>query len=92
MPQPEIEVHSADLAQIGSTLDGAGSALFGQASALDIAPDAGRSSGELVKALTSLATAVAGLSAEFGELAESTGAVDAMFTETDLVVGEEFTP
>ncbi|GAB2453132.1 hypothetical protein GCM10027062_37290 [Nocardioides hungaricus] len=92
MSYPELEVRPEDLTQIGSTLDAAGSGLFARAPDLDIAPDAGRSSGELAKALTSLATAVAGLSSEIGTLAESTGAVSDMFVATDAAVGSEFAP
>ncbi|MFC5492524.1 hypothetical protein [Nocardioides caricicola] len=92
MSHAELRIEPEDLTQVGATLDAAGSDLFGHAPDLDVAPDAGVSTSELAAALTSLATAVAGLGSELGSLAESTGAVSAMFVATDGAVAGEFTP
>lgn len=91
MPQPELEVHPEDLTQIADVLDTAGSALFARASDLQTTPDAGGSTDEVAKALTVLSTAVAALADHLGTLAESTGAVSALFTGTDQLVGGRFT-
>ncbi len=88
----DLEVHSADLQQIASTLDGAGSALYGHASDLEASPDAGQSSGEVAKALLALSSAVAGLGQHIGTLAESTTAADTDFSGTDGAIGGAFAP
>ena len=75
----ELEVHSTDLQKISSTLDTAGGDLFGHASALDGAPDAGASSGEVSKAMVSLASAVAAFADHLGELASTTSTTDRDF-------------
>lgn len=90
MPGPELEVHPDDLAQIADVLTSAGGALFGHASDLKAAPDAGRSSDEIAGALTVLATTVAGLGDHLGSLADNTGAVSRMITGTDRDVGRRF--
>ena len=91
MPQPELEVHPQDLAQIAAVLDTAGSGLFSHASDLQTTPDAGASTDEVARALTVLSTAVAALADHLGTLAESTGAVNTLFTGTDQFVGSRFT-
>jgi hypothetical protein len=90
MSSPDLEVHSADLQQIASVLDAAGSALFGHASDLDASPDAGASSDEVGQALVGLSSAVAALAQHIGTLAANTGAADADFTGTDGAVGSAF--
>ena len=86
----DLEVHAADLQQIASVLDGAGSALFGHTSDLEATPDAGASSDEVTQALLSLSTAVAGLAQHIGTLAENTGVANADFSATDGAVGGAF--
>jgi uncharacterized protein YukE len=88
----ELAVDSADLQQIASILDGAGSALYGHASDLQATPDAGQSSDEVAKALLALSSAVAGLGQHIGTLAESTTAAAADFSSTDRAVGGAFAP
>ena len=92
MSTPDLEVHAADLHQISSVLDSAGSALYGHTADLEASPDAGASSDEVAKALLSLSSAVAGLAQHIGTLAENTGATSADFTGTDGAVGGAFTP
>lgn len=87
MSTAEIEVHSEDLQRIVSVLDGPGRTLFGHASDLATAPDAGSSSDEVGSALGSLSAAVAGLAQHIGSLAESTAAASSDFTGTDGAVG-----
>jgi hypothetical protein len=83
----EIEVHGSDLQQISSTLDGAGRALFDGAGHLESAPDAGVSTGEVSRAMSALASAVAGFGNHLGDLAASTTAAGTDFTGTDSAVG-----
>jgi hypothetical protein len=88
----ELAVDSADLQQIASILDGAGSTLYGHAADLEATPDAGQSSGEVAKALLALSSAVAGMGQHIGTLAESTTAAASDFSSTDGAVGGAFAP
>ncbi len=86
MGTPELEVHPDDLDQVVAVLTAAGAALHGHTSELSTSPDAGRSTGEVAKALAALSTAVAGMAEELGRVADSTGAASALILGTDGVV------
>jgi hypothetical protein len=78
-----MKVDPATLATIAGILDDAGAPLLGHASALEATPDAGASSGLVAGAMQALATAVAGLSGEIGDLASSTGVAGPAYADTD---------
>jgi len=78
-----MEVDPSTLTTIAGLLDDAGAPLLGHASGLQANPDAGASTGLVAGAMSTLASAIAGLSGHLGDLATSTAVASHTYLDTD---------
>jgi hypothetical protein len=83
-----LEFDPADAAAAVDLIDEAGQSIFDQAGLVEVAPDAGSSTDEVVDAAQSLALAVAALASDVGDLARNAAAVAGMLVETDGGIAE----